>query len=174
MYYVIIVRKTLTYRGDIIMQRSQYEQFLKQNVPMIDFTQLNIMQIDESKCIIKVPFTPQNKNHVNSMYFGAITIGTEVSAGILAYHYLDLYGLEPLLVFKDISGDFLRRAEGDVYFICEDAQIISAAIKEMIETKGRINVTAKVIGVTDLGKLDEKISDFKITISIKYQAQNSK
>lgn len=151
----------------------KFEDFLKQNIPMINDSQLSITKLDDRQCIIKMPFIRQNKNHVGSMYFGAITIGTEVAAGILAFNYLDKYNLEPLLVFKDISGGFLRRAESDTYFICSDYQAISAALKELTETQQRINVTVSVIGVTDLTKLDEKISDFKITISIKYKSKNS-
>lgn len=156
------------------MSIKKYEDFIKQNVPMINYSQLSITQLDDKCCIIKMPFIPQNKNHVNSMYFGAITIGTEVAAGILAYHYLDMNNLAPLLVFKDIAGSFLRRAESDTYFICNDFQAISSGIKDLISTQSRVNVTVGVIGVSDLSKPDEKVSDFKITISIKYQTQNSK
>lgn len=156
------------------MSIERYEQFLKQNVPMIEYSKLSIVHLDDQKCIIKMPFISQNKNHVNSMYFGSIAIGTEVAAGILGLHYLERYNLMPLLVFKDISGSFLRRSESDTYFICNDYHSIAQAVKDLIESKGRVNVSVNVIGVTDLNNLDEKISDFKITISIKYQPQDSK
>jgi|SRR6185437_15103742 len=145
----------------------EFEDFLRQNVPMIDYSQLSIEHLDRKKCIIKMPFIPQNKNHVNSMYFGSILIGTEVSAGILAFYHLKQDKQNSTVVFKDVAGNFLRRSEADTYFICNDSKAIADAIKEAAITKERVNVTVNVIGVTDLNKLDEKVSDFKITVSVK-------
>jgi len=149
------------------MQIKEFEDFLRQNVPMIDFSGLSIVHLDYDKCIVKMPFTPQNKNHIQSMYLGSIIIGTEVSAGILTAYYLRSGNHDLSIVFKNIAGDFIKRAESDTYFICTDSQLISDAIKQAATTKERLNVTVNVIGVTDLNKMDYKISDFKITVSIK-------
>lgn len=145
----------------------EFEDFLRQNVPMIDYSGLNIEYLDHEKCIIKMPFIPQNKNHVNSMYFGSILIGTEVSAGVLAFYHLKCDKQNSTVVFKDVCGSFLKRAEADTYFICSDSAAISEAIKEATRTKQRVNVTVNVIGVTNLNDLNEKVSDFKITVSVK-------
>ncbi len=149
------------------MLTKEFEDFLRQNVPMIEYSQLSIEHLDNEKCIIKMPFIPQNKNHVNSMYFGSILIGTEVSAGVLAFYYLKQNDHNSTVVFKDVAGNFLKRAEADTYFICNDSKLIADAIKKAAATKERVNVTVNVIGVTDLNKPDEKVSDFKITVSVK-------
>src|SRR3989338_10743411 len=149
------------------MQMQAYEEFLRKNVPMIDFSQLSIERLDNNQCIVKMPFISQNKNHVQSMYFGSMLIGTEAAAGILALFHLEQAKQGPVLVFKDISGDFLKRAEADTYFICKDSEIIMNAVKESVETKQRVNAKLHVIGVLDVNNLDEKVSDFYLTISIK-------
>jgi len=147
----------------------EFEDFLRQHIPMIDFSQLTIEYLKDDKCIVKMPFIPQNKNHLQSMYFGAILIGTEVAAGILTLYHIKAGNDNSTLVLKDIAGDFLRRAEGDVYFICEDSQAIANAVDETARTKKRVNATVRVFGVMDLNKPDEKISDFNITVSVKSQ-----
>lgn len=149
------------------MPIQEFENFLRQNVPMIDYSQLNIEQLDNNKCIIKMPFIKQNKNHLQSMYFGSILIGTEVSAGILAAYLLKLSGQNSNIIFKNVAGDFIRRAEADTYFICCDSEKIIDAINKARDTMERVNITVNVIGVTDLDKPDEKVSDFNITVSIK-------
>lgn len=151
------------------MPIKEFEDFLKQNVPMIDFSQLNIVHLDYDKCIIKVPFITQNKNHLNSMYFGSIIIGTEVAAGVLAAYQLKHDNLDSGIIFKDVAGNFIKRSEADTYFICSDSQVISDGIKEAAKTKERVNITVNVIGVNDLNNLEDKVSEFKITVSIKYK-----
>lgn len=145
----------------------EFEDFLKQNVPMIDFSHLNIVHLDYDKCIVKMPFIAQNKNHLQSMYLGSIVIGTEVSAGILAAYQLRHDKHDSSIIFKNIAGDFIRRAESDTYFICTDSRLISNGIKKAAITKERLNIKVNVIGVTDLNNMDDKVSDFTITISIK-------
>ncbi|MCC2625441.1 MAG: aromatic compounds catabolism [Burkholderiales bacterium] len=149
------------------MLAKEFEDFLRQNVPMIEYSQLSVEHLDNEKCIIKMPFIPQNKNHVNSMYFGSILIGTEVSAGVLAFYYLKQDNHNSTVVFKDVAGNFIKRSETDTYFICNDSKLIADAIKKAAKTHERVNVTVNVIGVTDLSKPDEMISDFKITVSVK-------
>jgi len=149
------------------MLAKELEDYLRQNIPMIDYSQLSIEHLDSKKCILKMPFIPQNKNHVGSMYFGSILIGTEVSASALAFYYLKQDGVNSTVVFKDVAGNFIKRAEADTYFICTDSKVISDAIKEAALTKKRVNKTVSVIGVTDPNNLDDKVSDFKITVSVK-------
>ncbi len=148
------------------MSIREYEKFFEQ-VPMIIFSQLSIVSLDDKACIVKMPFIAENKNHLNSMYFGSIMIGTEVPAGILGLYHIKKMQQDSTVVFKDIAGGFLKRAESDVYFVCEDSEAIIAAVKETAETKARVNVTLTVIGVTDLTNRDEKVSEFKITLSVK-------
>jgi len=42
------------------------------------------------------------------------------------------------LVFKDMKASFLRRAEGDTLFTCDDGPLIREMIAEVATTSGRI------------------------------------
>lgn len=147
----------------------EYEAFLQQNVPMIAFSELSIVKIDETQCVIKMPFIDKNKNHVQSMYLGALTIGAEVSAGILTFHMIKTLDIISTVVFKDFQASFLRLAKKDVYFICSDIEKVKASLVETNQTKQRVNFGVQVIAVEDLNHLDEPVATFNITASVKAQ-----
>lgn len=70
------------------------------------------------------------------------------------------------MVFKDFQAEFLKRAEGDVDFICDQGKEISelvalaAASEERVER--HVEVIAKVPSLSD-----EPVAKFKLTLSLK-------
>ncbi|MFN7096333.1 MAG: YiiD C-terminal domain-containing protein [Gammaproteobacteria bacterium] len=145
----------------------EYEAFLQQNVPMIAYSELSIAKIDQEQCIVKMPFIDKNKNHVQSMYLGSLTIGAEVSAGILTFNMIKMMGINSTVVFKESKATFLRLAHQDVYFICSEVQKIKESLQQAQETKQRVNFNLPVIAVEDLNKLDEQVAVFEFTTSVK-------
>ena len=64
---------------------------------------------------MRIRFRKRVKNHVGSMYFGALMAGADLAGGLAAIKYAHDKKLKLSLVFKDAKGEFLKRAEGDVY-----------------------------------------------------------
>ncbi|GAM75988.1 hypothetical protein JCM19241_286 [Vibrio ishigakensis] len=42
------------------------------------------MHIDEARVEVKIPLRRRTKNHLNSMYMGALVVGADVAGGFLA------------------------------------------------------------------------------------------
>lgn len=145
------------------------ETFLHKSVPMIKYANISLEEITEEFAIAKIPFTEQNKNHVNSVYFGSLAIGADVAAGGLAFYHIESKCLDSTVVFKDFNANFIKRAEGDTYFICKDKDIIESSIREMLLTKKRVNFPLTVIATTNL-KTYEPVAEFILTTSIKLRA----
>ena len=57
---------------------------------------------------------------------------------------MDLLHIDELL-FKDFNADFLKRAEGDVHFICKDGKKITEMIEKVIESQKRVNQSIEVL-----------------------------
>ena len=53
------------------------------------------------KVIVKIPFRRKVKNHVNSMYFGALAVGADLSGAYLAFHHIKKTDRKIKLIFKD-------------------------------------------------------------------------
>lgn len=151
------------------------EQFLFKiyswfKIPLIGFCSPTVVQNDAQKIVLKIPLTKRTKNHLNSMYFGALSVGADVCVGLLAMNKIEEHkaktGERIDFVFKDFKAQFLKRAEGDVHFICDDTTKVS----ELIETcktsterhEGVIPAYAIVPSVSE-----EKVASFELTISIK-------
>lgn len=138
-------------------------------VPLLFYVRPIVVAIDEEKIVVKVPFRRRNKNHLNSMYFGTLCVGADSTGGLLAMKFIDERPEHISLVFKDFKAEFLKRAEDDTYFICEQGREISALVERTSRSEKRqemeVNVTATV--PTKFG--DEAVAEFTMTLSLKRQ-----
>ena len=73
------------------------------------------------------------------------------------------------MVFKDFQAEFLKRAEGDVDFICnqgkEIAELVALAASSDERVERQIDVVATVPSISD-----EPVARLKLTLSLKRRA----
>ena len=100
------------------------------------------------------------------MYFGALSVGADVTGGFLAMQCIRASDSNIALIFKDFHADFLKRAEGDVHFVCDEAKAISQLVEKAEKSLERenllVNIRAKVPSISD-----DIIAKFKLTLSLK-------
>lgn len=136
-------------------------------VALILYTQPSVIDINDDRFEVKIPLTRRTRNHVNSMYIGAMTVGVDLAVGMLTTYLIKKTGKNIILIFKEFNGKYLKRAEGDVHFICEEGQKISKVIHQTLERGERMNVpiTVKAIVPDKFGS--EPVAEFIITLSLK-------
>ena len=61
-------------------------------IPLIFFCRPKIHEISDDKCVIRIPCKRRVKNHVKSMYIGALTIGADLAGGFLAMRHIEKTG----------------------------------------------------------------------------------
>ena len=98
------------------------------------------------------------------MYFGALSIGADFTAGLLVMNLLKKNKSKARLLFKDFNANFIMRGDTDIIFICTDYKIIEQSILENIKTNNRVNFKLLVNAHSKDG---EHIADFTLTTSIK-------
>ena len=135
-------------------------------VPMIYYCRPSVIYNDKEILEIKIPLNRRTKNHVNSMYFGALSIGADITGGFLALPAIQKSGKKINLVFKDFNAKFLKRAESDVHFICKDGLAVNNLVTTAIQTQERQNYTLKIIAKTPKIS-DDIVAEFDLTLSIK-------
>ena len=143
----------------------RYFTFTK--IPMIFYTKPSVLELNENRCIIKIPFKRRNQNHLGSMYFGVLAVGADLAGGIMAMKIIQKSKKKVSLLFKDIKGDFVSRVEKDAYFICEDGVDISKATLLTIKTKERVNISVTINVKTSLDPQSEVLAKFVLTLSLK-------
>ena len=136
-------------------------------IPLMFFCRPSILQIDDKNVIIKIPFKRRTKNHVGSMYFGALSVGADLAGGYLAMHHISKVNKKIRLIFKDFHADFLKRAEGDVHFICKDGLKIKKLVEDVSISGERGNMLVTILAYVPSKFDDEPIAKFTLTLSIK-------
>jgi hypothetical protein len=136
-------------------------------VPMLLFTLPRVVEISSRRSEVKIPLSRRTQNHLGSMYFGALCVGAECSLGLFAISLMHEKNMQTMhLSFKNFHIDFLKRAEGDVHFVCEPGPELEQEIERAHTTKTRVNV--KVPGYAIVPKISrEHIAEFELTISLR-------
>lgn len=125
------------------------------------------MHLDEKKSIVRIKLRRRTKNHLKSMYFGAMAVGADVAAGLHAFYFSEQSGVKISFVFKGVEAEFLKRPTSNVWFISKEGLIVKSVFKEAMETKERVN---KWITIEAKNKEDEVVAIFKMQISVKVKA----
>ena len=136
-------------------------------IPLMNFCKPKILHIDDHKVIVRISLRRRTKNHVGSMYFGALAVGADLTGGYLALHHTNKIKSKINLLFKDFNAEFLKRAEGDVYFECNEGDKIKALVDKVIKTKTRCNEIINVVAYVPSKLQDEPVAKFKLTLSLK-------
>jgi len=139
--------------------------FLK--IPLMLFCRPKVLNINDDTVTVLIPFKRRTKNHVGSMYFGALAVGADLAGGYLAMHHIEKEKSKVKLIFKDFKAEFFKRAEGDVHFICKDGKKIEEMLKKTIEKGERVNEPVYIDAYVPIKFGDEPIAKFTLTLSLK-------
>jgi len=71
------------------------------------------------------------------------------------------------LVFKDFEAQFLKRAEGDVEFICEEGDRIKELVSRTLASGERESEIIAVKAYVPGGSIEGPVAEFKLTLSLK-------
>ena len=136
-------------------------------VPLILFVSPSVVQLDDKACTIKIPLKRRTKNHLNSMYFGVLCTGADIAGGLMAMNEIKKSKKNVVLAFKDFKADFIKRAEGDVYFTCEQSLEIKDFVKKVIASKERMNFPLIITATVPAINPQEIVARFELTLSLK-------
>jgi acyl-coenzyme A thioesterase PaaI-like protein len=107
-------------------------------IPLLASVHPAVVELSETRCVVRVPLRRWTRNHLGSMYFGALAIGADCAGGLLAMDQIKRSGGRVSLVFKSFQATFLKRPERDVYFICEDGEAIRDQVRRTLASEERI------------------------------------
>ena len=136
-------------------------------IPLIGFVSPKVLEANNQRTVLKVSLNFRTKNHLGVMYFGALAVGSELSVAMLAVKLIEESGEKIDFLFKDYKANFLKRAEGDVHFICDEAQVVVDQINEAKTSEERINRTMKAYAIVPSVSQTERVAEFELTLSVK-------
>jgi acyl-coenzyme A thioesterase PaaI-like protein len=133
-------------------------------IPMIGYVKPRLLHIDDDNVLVKIRLRRRTRNHLNSMYFGALAVGADVTAGLHAFYFCDELNVRPSFAFKGMKAEFLKRAETDIEFSCTEGALIREQVLNAIRTNERQNHWVKVTAKNLNGEI---VALFEMEISVK-------
>src|SRR5581483_8113409 len=109
-------------------------------IPMLAYVRPSVVEITDEKCVLKIPLIRRTKNHLNCMYFGALSVGADCASGLIAMRLIQAEGNRVNLIFKDFQAEFLKRVEGDLLITCTQGKEIRELVKKALESSDSVEM----------------------------------
>jgi acyl-coenzyme A thioesterase PaaI-like protein len=136
------------------------------HIPLLFFLSPTIVALDPRRAVVRVPLNWRTRNHLGSMYFGALCTGADCAVAVLALHLLE--GRQAVVpIFKDMRVEFLARAEGDVHFACEEGERIRGLFDRAGRSSERESAALHVVATVPAKMGDVPVARFELTLSAK-------
>lgn len=145
----------------------QLQAFGLTQVPLLFLVLPRVETIDERKANVRINLNWLTRNHLKSMYFGTLGIGADCVVGVLALHVVKkLKDAKVIPIFKTFEANFLKRAETDVLFVCEEGETIWTMVQEAHKSGIRVtqSIAAKAVNPADHS---EVYAEFKLGLSVR-------
>lgn len=128
----------------------------------------SIVELSERRCVVRIPLNWRTRRRdIRAMYLGTLCMGADIASGLMPFLIVQKQSASVSIIFKAMNASFLKRAEGDVLFTCEDGDLVSDLVRRTLASgereEARLRVTATV--PDKLG--DEPVAAFEMTLSMK-------
>jgi len=153
---------------DVLKQTAFLRLYAFFKIPLLAWIQPVLQEVG-TKTVVKIPLSRRTKNHLGVMYFGALAMGAEAAVAINAVDTIRRSGKKVDFIFKDFHADFLKRADGDVLFICEEGQGVAALVEKTIQSGQRETETFHSYAIVPAKDPTIKVAEFKVSLSVKYR-----
>jgi|694.fasta_scaffold48628_4 hypothetical protein len=131
-------------------------------IPMIAFCRPKIVTWNEDTVVIRIRKSRRTKNHLKSIYFGALMVGADLAAGLHAFAFTVSEKKKISLAFKSCNAQFIKRPDTDVFFEAKAGAIVRNMIAESESKKERINavipVSIKDVHGEEVARVDMELS----------------
>lgn len=133
------------------------------HIPLLFFLSPSVVAIDARRAVLRVPLTWRSRNHLGSMYFGALCTGADAAVALLALQALG--GRRLAILFKDLRAEFIKRAEGDVHFTCEDGDEVRRLFDRAQATGERETARLAVVATVPEKLGTDIVARFELTMA---------
>lgn len=139
------------------------------HIRLLAYIRPAVVEDSPDRCVLAVPLTRRTRNHLGSMYFGALCAGADAAAALLALAATRKDAGRFSILFKDVRAEFLRRAEADVLFACEQGREIHELLDRARKSGERESLPVRVVATVPKLSGSEPVARFELTLSAKYR-----
>jgi acyl-coenzyme A thioesterase PaaI-like protein len=151
----------------MLLKETALVRLLGLRIPVLLFLGPSVEALDDAGCAISIPLGLRSRNHLGSMYFGALCAGADLAAGLNAAAAIYRRHRKVKLVFADVKAEFLKRADGDVLFRTAQGLEIREAVERADATGERVTVPVEVTATVPRKYGGEPVARFTMGLSLK-------
>ena len=129
-----------------------------------------VLELSDDRCAVELPLNGWTRNHLRSMYFGALACGADLAGGLIAWRLIERSGRPVSLIFKDFHAEFLKRAEAATVFTCEDGAMVKELVAKTLDTGERHDCKVTIVATVPSKLGSEPVARFQLTLSLKATA----
>ncbi len=158
----------------MLLKETALVRLLGLRIPVLLFLSPRVIELDEARCAVDIPLRWRSKNHLGSMYFAALFAGADLAGGLHAARLIHQGHRDVNLIFAHAKADFLKRADGDVRFLCTAGAQVAAAVRETEATGQRVTLPVEVVATVPKNDGDEPVARFTMGLSLKRKSSGGK
>src|SRR5512138_3876630 len=151
----------------MLLKETLFVRALALKIPMFFWLGPRVLALDDEGCAIEIPFGWRSRNHLNSMYVGALCAGADLASGLNAAKLIQERHRDVKLVFADMRCEFLKRADGDVVFRSRAGRRVAEAMGKAHATGERVTLPIEVVATVPRKYGDEPVARFTMGLSLK-------
>ena len=136
-------------------------------LPLAFVAGIKLKELTPYSAITSVKYKYLNTNPFKSMYFAVLAMTAELSTGALALFSIAKHKESIAVLVVESNGKFHKKAVGRIRFICEDGNVFQDALKECVNSKESVQVTAHSKGYNESNEL---ICEYQFTWSFKVRS----
>lgn len=136
-------------------------------IPLLFLAGPSVVALDGERAIIRIPLNWLTRNHLGSMYIGALVCGADLAAGLLAQQHIRRAARPVSLIFQDLHAEFLRRPDGDCDFTSDQGAVAAALVAQALEGGERVSAPLDVTARVPSRSGDDPVARFTLTVSLK-------
>jgi acyl-coenzyme A thioesterase PaaI-like protein len=151
----------------MLLRETLFVRLFSLRVPVLLFLGPRVERLDDDRCEVSIRLRWRSRNHVGSMYFGALCAGADLAGGLAAARLIRARHPRVSLIFADVQGQFLKRADGDVRFACADVRRIAEAVASADASGERVTIPVEIVATVPARYGGEPVARFTLGLSLK-------
>jgi hypothetical protein len=142
------------------------------NIPLLAFLTPRVIESSDERSEVRVRLDRRSRNHLGVMYFGAMAMGAELSIALRALTAISDSKQKIDFIFKDFFSEFLKRADGHVHFVCDEAPKVAALIARAANSSERLTETFSGYAIVPKNG-NEPVMKYKLTLSVRNRSKTT-
>ena len=112
----------------------QISLFTLLKLPSVWLCGIRVTSLEQSFCEAKVKHRWINQNPFNSMFWAVQGMAAELTTGMLLMQEIQISKKKVSMLVLNNKANFSKKAQGRITFSCNSADLITNAIKKLLET----------------------------------------